>query len=151
MAQPRTLSFGNFRVYLGDGTSPEVFTAPCGFTQKSLTIDSATSDFQVPDCDSPEAPAWTTRAVTALSAAVSGSGVLAMASLDEWRNWALSGLEKNIRVEFNDTGANGGGYYQGPAILTSLGHAVALGSDGNKAQLNVQIASSGAWAWTDAA
>lgn len=151
MAKPRTLSFGSFKVYLGDGASPEVFTAPCGFTQKALTIEATVSDTTVPDCDDPEAAAWTERGVTALSATVTGSGVMAMASVETWREWMLSAASKNVRVEFDDTGANGGGYYQGPAVLQSLGHTVALGSDGNKAQLAVNIVSDGEWTWTDAA
>lgn len=151
MAKPRTLSFGNFKVYLGDGASPEVFTAPCGFTQKSLTINAQSSSTNVPDCDDPEAVAWEEKAVSVLSAQVQGSGVMAMASLATWRDWALSGQHQKVRVEFADTGANGGGYYEGFAILTTLGHATTLGSDGNKVQLQVTLDSDGEWTWTDAA
>lgn len=151
MALPLTLSFSNFKVYISDTDSPGVYTAPCGFTQKSLVIDAETSDTTVPDCDSPEAAAWTERAVTALSATINGSGVMAMASLSLWREWALSAQARTVRVEFNETGANGGGYYEGDAILQSLGHAVALGSDGGKVQLSVNMISDGAWTWTAAA
>jgi hypothetical protein len=151
MAKPRTLSFGKFTISISGGDSPDNWIAPCGFTQKALSIDSETSDFNLVDCDSPEAPAWVTRAVTALSASVTGQGVMAMASLATWRNWALSGLEKNIRVTIDDTLANGGGYWQGPAILQTLGNSVALGSDGNKTQQSVSMVSSGEWTWTDAA
>jgi hypothetical protein len=151
MAQPRTLSFGSFKVYLGDGASPEVFTAPCGFTQKSLTLESDVSDFNIPDCDDPEAAAWKSRSITAHSATVSGAGVMAMASLDEWRTWKLSSDSKNIRVEFDDTGANNGGYFEGAAILQSLGFSTALGTDGNKVQQQVNIVSDGEWTWVPAA
>jgi hypothetical protein len=151
MAQPRTLSFGNFKVYIGSNDSPGTYTAPCGFNQKALTIEAETSDTTVPDCDDPEAISWTERGVTALSATVNGSGVMAMASLELWRTWMLAGTPRTVRVEFDDTGANGGGYYEGDAILQSLGHSVALGSDGNKTQLAVNIVSSGAWTWTAAA
>lgn len=150
MAKPLTLSFANFKIWLNDSNSPGVFTAPCGFTQKSLTIDAATSDATVPDCDDQEAPAWTERAVTALSATVNGQGVMAMASLTLWREWMLAAESRIVRVEFDDTGANGGGYYQGNAILQSLGQSVALGSDGNKTQLAVNLVSDGEWTWTDA-
>jgi hypothetical protein len=151
VSAPRTLSFSNFKVYISDTDSPGVYTAPCGFTQKALTIDAETSDVTVPDCDNPEDPAWTERSVTALSATITGAGVMAMASLTTWQTWALAATARTVRVEFDDTGANGGGYYEGDAILQSLGHAVALGSDGNKAQLNVNIISTGEWTWTAAA
>lgn len=147
MTKPLTLSFGNFKVYVGSSDSPGTYVAPCGFTQKSLTIDAETSDTTVPDCDDPEAMAWTERGVNALSATVSGSGVMAMASLATWRDWMLAGESRQIRVEFTETGANGGGYYEGDAILQSLGHSVALGSDGNKTQLQVNIVSNGEWTW----
>lgn len=150
MAQPRTLSFRNFKIYISDTDSPGVYTAPCGFNQKALTITADTSDVNVPDCDNPEDPAWVERAVTALSAVVNGSGVMAMASLATWRAWMLAATARTVRVQFDDTGANGGGYYEGDAILQELGHAVQLGADGNKAQLNVNIISTGEWAWTSA-
>lgn len=151
MAKPRTLTFSNFKVWIADSASPGVFTAPCGFNQKALNLTAETSDTNVPDCDDPEAPAWTERGVTALSAEVTGQGVMAMGSLEAWREWFLAAESRMVRVEFDDTLANGGGYYQGLAIVTNLGHAVALGSDGNKAQLSVTLVSDGEWTWTDAA
>jgi hypothetical protein len=151
MAKPLTLSFSNFVIYVGNNDSPGVFTAPCGFTQKALTITADTSDTTVPDCDTPEAPAWTERGVNALSAEVNGSGVMAMASLTTWRSWMLAADARTVRVVFDETLANGGGYYEGDAIVQSLGHSVALGSDGNKTQLAVNLVSSGEWTWTDAA
>jgi hypothetical protein len=150
MAQPRTLGFGSFKVWVGDGESPEQFTAPCGFTQKALTLESDVSDFNVPDCDDPEAAAWKARSIAAHSASVTGSGVMAMASLETWREWKAGSVSRNIRIEFDDTLANGGGYYEGAAVLQTLGFSVALGSDGNKAQQNVNIVSDGEWTWVPA-
>jgi hypothetical protein len=150
MAKPTTLNFANFKIWVEDPDSPNSFVAPCGFTQKALTIDATTSDFNVPDCDDPEAPAWTAREVTALSATVTGQGVMAMESLSLWRDWALSGASRAIRVELDAGVPNGGGYYMGDGILQSLGHSVALGADGNKVQLPVNIISDGEWTWVEA-
>lgn len=151
MAQPRTLSFSNFKIWISDTDSPGVFTAPCGFREKSLTITAETSETNVPDCDNPEDPAWIERAVTALSAAVNGNGVMAMASLTTWRTWMLAANARTVRVELNDTGANGGGYYEGDALIVSLGHEAALGTEAGKVQLPVQLLSTGEWTWTAAA
>lgn len=151
MPKPRTLSFGNFKIWISDQNSPGLFTAPCGFTQKALNITASVTDTTVPDCDDPEAPAWTERGVTALSAEVTGQGVMAMASLELWRDWMLAAEARVVRVEFDDALANGGGYYQGSAILQSLGHNVALDSEGRKTQLSVSLVSDGEWTWTDAA
>lgn len=151
MAAPTTLSFTNFKVYINTANSPDLFVLPCGFTQKALTLSAASTDTLVPDCDDPTAAAWTQRAVSSLSGQISGQGVLAMESLDEWRSWFLSGAERLIRVLFDATGANNGGYLQGEAILTNLGFSTALNADGNKVQLQVTIDNAGQWYWTAAA
>ena len=151
MAQPATTSFGKFLVELGDGAAQEAFTAPCGFTQKGFELTAATSEANVPDCDNPEAPSWVQRGVSSFSASVSGSGVMVLAASDVWRTWFLSGQAKNIRVHVNETAAAGGGHYDFPALLTSLGKSTQLGSDGNKVQQTVAIQSAGVVTWTAAA
>ena len=37
MAAPTTRKFGQIKVYVGNGASPEVFATPCGFTDKGVT------------------------------------------------------------------------------------------------------------------
>lgn len=147
MAKPRTLGFGDFKIYVGDGASPETFSAPCGFKQKSLQFSANASGVIVPDCADEEAVAWEEKAVGSLSAQVTGQGVHAQTASDVWRTWMLSGLPRNIRIVFDDTLANGGGYYYGRAILTTLGYATSLGSDANKVQRNVVIDNDGEWQW----
>lgn len=150
MAKPTTLAFGSFKVFVGDGASPETFAAPCGFTQKSLNLTQATTSTLIPDCDDPTAPAWTEEGVTSLSAEITGSGILALESLDTWREWWESAADNNIRVQLDTTLANNGGYYQGPALLTSLSFSTALNADGNKVQIQVSIKNASEWTWTDA-
>ena len=146
--QPKTLPFGKFKVFVGDGATPtEGFDAPCGFTQKALQLSAETNTQAIPDCVDPDAPAWQAREVSTLSANVSGSGVIAMEDYETWRQWFLSAAGKNIRVQFDSAAANGGGYWQGRAVLTSLQHNANLG---NKAELSVTMESDGAWDWTDA-
>ena len=77
MAQPTTARFGKFKVYLGDDGDPIVYTAPCGFTSKSLTLTKSLAEVNLPDCDDPDAVAWVGRDASSLSASVSGEGVLA--------------------------------------------------------------------------
>lgn len=151
MAKPTTLGFASFKVYINTANSPDTFVAPCGFTQKALTLSSASSETLVPDCDDPTAPAWTEREVSSLSAQISGQGVMALESLDEWRAWWESGASRLVRVQFDTTGANNGGYYEGLAILSNLGFNTALNQDGNKVQLSVSIDNAAEWLWTAAA
>lgn len=147
MAKPATLSFGKFLVLVGNGATPEVFAAPCGFTDKSLEITADTSSTDVPDCDDPDAPAWGEKNVKTLSAQVTGSGVLAQDAHKTWRDWLLSGLERNVRVQFPIPLAQGGGYYEGAAVLTSF---KVSGSHGDKLKVDVTIQNASAWDWVDA-
>jgi hypothetical protein len=102
----------------------------------------------VPDCDTPDDPTWTTRVVSALSGGVTGSGVLALESLDTWRDWFLSGLAKNIRVKIDVVLASNGGYFAMSAVLTTFN----IGADQNGLiTVEVGISSNGEVTWTDAA
>jgi hypothetical protein len=147
MAKPITLPFSGFLVKLGDGGAPEVFAAPCGFIKRSLKFTAQSSDTIVPDCDDPTLPAWTQRNIISLAAQISAAGVLAMESASIWRNWFLSGLDKNIQVLWNLPGASGGGYWQGAAILTDFSADVDLKSEGGRTQASVTIDNDGQWTW----
>ncbi|MBX4992895.1 hypothetical protein ABID08_002068 [Rhizobium binae] len=102
MAQPSTARFGKFRILLGNNAEPIVYTAPCGFTSKSLTLTKDLTDVTLPDCDDPDAVAWVGRDASTLSASVSGEGVLASESvetwLDAWEN--VASVPVKIEIEF---------------------------------------------------
>ena len=85
MAKPTTARFGMFAVQLGVDTGGTIaYTAPCGFTSKSLQLSKDLNDVQIPDCDNPDEVAWLGRDAVSLSAQVSGEGVLAAESVDTW-------------------------------------------------------------------
>jgi len=84
MAQATTIKGGKVRVLLSDGGDPEVFAAPCGFTSRSITLNKALNDFQIPDCDDPDSIDWLGRDAVSLSMSVSGEGVLASESVETW-------------------------------------------------------------------
>lgn len=148
---PTTLGFSNFAVWINTANSPDTFVRPCGFTSKALTLSAATSEANLPTCPETDDPSWVVREVASLSGQITGSGVMALESLDEWREWFESGDVRPIRIVFDTTLANNGGYYEGDAILSSLGFSAAKQQDGNKVQLAVTIDSAGAWTWYDAA
>lgn len=99
MASPTTAKFGKFRVKLGDGASPEVFTAPCGFTSKSLALSKNLTDINLPDCDDPDAPAWVGRDVQSLTASITGEGVMAAESVETWMAAFESTDSVSVKVE----------------------------------------------------
>jgi TP901-1 family phage major tail protein len=84
MAPPVTARFGKFRVLLGDDATPIAYSAPCGFTSKSLTFTKDLTDVNIPDCLDPDKIAWVGRDASSLSAAISGEGVAAVESAETW-------------------------------------------------------------------
>jgi len=83
MAQPTTIKGGKVLVKLGSG-SPLTYEAPCGFTQRSLTLAKNLEEVNIPDCDDPDQVDWVGRDATSLSMSVSGEGVLAAESVETW-------------------------------------------------------------------
>lgn len=100
MAVATTIKGGKVRVLLGDGASPETFAAPCGLTSRSITLNKALNDFQIPDCDDPDSVDWLGRDAVSLSMSVSGEGVLANESVDAWLDAWESVDPINVRVEW---------------------------------------------------
>lgn len=104
MAQATTTRFGKFLIKLGDDSDPIVYTSPCGFTQKSLTLSKELADVLIPDCDDPDAVAWIGRDATSKSASVSGEGVVASESLTTWLNAWESTSSTPVKIEIEFTG-----------------------------------------------
>lgn len=146
MARPTTIKGSKFLIELGDGASPETFDAPCALTTKGINFSAATNEFNVPDCNEPDAAVWTERVVSALSAGVTGSGTLAMESLAVWRDWFLSALEKNIRVRVVDDAGVQPGYFALSSVLTSFNIGA---NQGELATIEVEMSSNGEVTWTD--
>lgn len=138
MAQPTTARFGKFKVYLGDAGDPIVYTAPCGFTSKSLTLTKSLAEVNLPDCDDPDAVAWVGRDASSLSASVSGEGVLAAESvetwLDAWEN--VESVPVKIEVEFPAKTITWTGYMH-VATFTSGAQ------QGGRATANIEMQSDG--------
>lgn len=127
MAQATTIRFGDQALLIGNGATPEVFLAPCGLTtlNKVTNIQTVTTD--VPDCDDPDLPSYLEIDPVSKQIVISGSGVLAQEALPMWDAWdrgvdlqnnPLPDLYKNVRWYRNLLAANGGGYLEGPALLT---------------------------------
>lgn len=139
MAQPVTARAGKFKVYLGDGASPEQFTAPCGFTSKSLTLSKSLSEVSIPDCDNPDAPIVIGRDVESISASVSGQGVMAAESVVDWLAAYESTESVSVKIEVE--------FSTGTVIWTGFMHIESLeagAEQGGRVTLNVSMQSDGA-------
>lgn len=100
MAQATTIKGGKIRVLLGNDANPIVYSSPCGFTQRSITITKALEEVNVPDCEDPDKVDWVGRDATSLSMAISGEGVLASESVDAWLEGVESIESIPVKVEW---------------------------------------------------
>lgn len=146
MAAPTTAKFGKFRVLLGNGASPEVFAAPCGFTSKSLVLTKNLSDINLPDCDDPDAPAWVGRDVESLTASITGEGVMAQESADTWMDAFEDTDSVSVKVEIEMPTTTW--TYTGRMHLSSL---TLNAEQGGRVQANVEMQSDGELVRTSAA
>jgi predicted secreted protein len=144
MAQPTVLPGTKLLILVGDGASPEVFAEPCGLTTKSFDLAASTNTTLLPDCDNPEAPAWEAKDVNALSATVSGTGVMAVESFQKWNDWFMSAASHNLQIKLDNASL---GHYAGTFILSAFKLG---GTRGQKVTVDVTLVNDGAVTWVDA-
>lgn len=84
MAKATTIKGGKVRVLIGNDATPIVYTAPCGFTSRSISLAKGLEEVNIPDCEDPDKIDWVGRDATSLSMGVSGEGVLAAESVETW-------------------------------------------------------------------
>ncbi|MCX5478451.1 phage tail tube protein [Kaistia geumhonensis] len=139
MAKPTTLRGSKLLVKIGDGGSPEVFTAPCALTTKSFGRSAGVNEFNVADCDDPDAPIWTERVKSALSSTISGSGTLAQESLDLYEAAYSDQDSRNVQVTID--------YSVGPRTYEGKYHLTTLNITGEQdglIQVEIELQSDGA-------
>lgn len=144
MAAATTIRGGKVRILLGDGATPVVYTAPCGFTSRSITFSKGLEEVNVPDCDDPDKVDWIGRDAVSLSIAVSGEGVLALESVDTWDEaWlSLDSVDARIEVEFPTKTI----VWTGKLHIESLEMGA---TNGTRATLNVSMQSDGEFVRTE--
>lgn len=148
MAAVKTMVGEKLLIQIGDGATPtEAFAHDCLINaDRGIQMSSDQTDIVVPDCDDPSAPAWKELFKDGLSIQVSGGGVLHTSSLETFFNWFNSDDAKNVRVKFDVTGANGGGYIAVPMKLTAFS---VNGSRKNNTTVDITLVSHGVATWTD--
>jgi hypothetical protein len=104
MAKATTIKGGKFRVLVGNDATPIVYAAPCGFTQRSITLSKGLDEVNVPDCNDPDKIDWLGRDATSLSMSVSGEGVLAEESVETWLDAFDSIDSVPVKVEWEFPG-----------------------------------------------
>lgn len=100
MAQATTIRGGKIKVLIGNTASPIVYTAPCGFTQRSITLNKGLEEVNIPDCDDPDKVDWVGRDATNLSMSITGEGVLASESVETWLDAQESIDSVPVKIEW---------------------------------------------------
>lgn len=103
MSQPTTAKFGKFRIMLGDDATPTVYAAPCGLSTKGFTLAKNLQEIDLPDCEDEDAVAWIGRDAQNLSATISGDGVAAAESVQDWNDaWKnVESVPAKVEIEFS--------------------------------------------------
>lgn len=136
MTLPSTIKGTQLYIKVGDGASPEVFTHPCLInSERGVTFRSATNDIIVPDCATPDDPAFRQLVKDALSAGVTGAGVLDTTSIATYDTWWRGDTAKNVQVWLGTVG-----YWEMPMKLTEW---EVTGERNNKAQVSLTLESDG--------
>jgi hypothetical protein len=147
MSLPNEFDFGLLKV--GDGESPEVFTAVCGIIDVAVNETADTTARRVRDCATPNKPGVTKIKVNGTSWAITASGLTNAAEETGLR--ALLGKLNNYKVEaYDDDGTDAGdllGTWSGAAVLTAKNINVNRDSD---SALELTLEGDGALTWTAA-
>ena len=148
MAAPTVIPGTKLLILIGGGgnsppDSPELFSEPCGLTTKNFNLKSSTNTTLLPDCLDPSLPAWEAKDINALSAEVTGTGVMACESFHTWVDWYLSATSRNTRIQLVSPASLplSLGYFLGTFLITDLKYG---GVRGQKVTLDVTLANDGA-------
>lgn len=150
MALVKAMNGTSLLVQIGDGAGPEVFAHDCLINaSRGIQFQSETNRETIPDCTTPDSPAWSSLSKDAFSATITGEGMLHTSSVETWFTWFNGDIAKNVRVLFNGvTLANGGGHFAGAFKLTGW---EITGERNQKATVSVTLESDGPLTWVDAA
>lgn len=136
MARPTTSKFSEFAIHVETAVAG-TYEFLCGLTSKGLDIQNSTSTTAVPDCADEDLPAWNEEQITAQGMAIKGSGVFTREKSKTVLEWALDGEEKNVRVYPGKANVGDIEYFEGPAILKTIGLQV---NRGDRVQQSLDLA-----------
>jgi hypothetical protein len=126
---------------VGDGASPEVFTAMCTINAaRSIKGTATTNEFNIPDCADPDALAWVVREKVSLSYSVNGAGILNTPDVQDFADWLANEASKNCQIVVDVPSADGGVIFEGAFHLTDF---EITGDRGGKMEANVALVSDG--------
>lgn len=127
---------------VGDGASPEVFTAMCSINaERGITFNAQMRDEVIPDCADLDAVAWLSREAESLSMEFTGGGMSDKSNVKTLWDWWESGESKNCQVVLDDDTAANVITWEGAYKLPTFDLS---GNRGEKVAGTVAVASDGA-------
>jgi hypothetical protein len=128
-------------IMVGDGGSPEIFTAFCTINAaRSVVGDAATNDFNIPDCEDPDALGWLAREKVSLSYSATGAGILNTPDVQAFTDWLADPNSRNCQIVVDIPATDGGVIFAGPFHHT---HFEITGDRGAKMAATLNLISDG--------
>jgi predicted secreted protein len=126
---------------VGDGASPEVFTAYCSINaQRGIKFSSTTNEFDDIDCDDPDALAFVLTEKKNVKASIDGAGTLNTPDVQDFFDWVTSADSKNCHMVLDVASADGGVIFEGAFHLTDF---ELTGNRGEKVTTTLSLVSDG--------
>jgi len=148
MVAPNTTN--RFIIQLGNGGTPtETFAFTCGANSFEVNLTNNTGEQALMDCTTPlDLPASISRWVESQDTSATIGGRIAKSSLATWLDWADGMTVKNVKMFFDESGANNGGYWIVPMLLTQF----QISKSGSATvEFTASMQATGPRVWTDAA
>ncbi len=141
MAEVKSFNGSLILIRVGDGGDPETFAHPCLINStRAIQFTSTTSTTTAPDCADQNAPAWTATEKDALSATISGEGLMAADLTGEYFDWLISADAKNVEVVVNAGGGVDEQTFDGKFHLTNF---EVSGARKDRSQVTISLVSDG--------
>lgn len=149
MALAKVANGSKLLIRIDDVGNPGTFAHRCSInTRRGITFGSSPTDALIPDCDAPDEPGWMNREIDGLTADIVGDGMLDSASLNFFWTWYASGDARNLQVALDVPLADGGGYWEGAAVLSTFG--ASAGGRREKIEFTATMLSDGPFDWVPA-
>jgi hypothetical protein len=103
MAAVNTTRWSNLILKVGDGASPEVFTALCTINAaRSVNFTTNLTEEAIPDCEDLEKLMWMIREKVSASMETGGGGKVDKANVKPFFDWVTSKDTKNCQIVLHD-------------------------------------------------
>jgi len=120
---------------------PETFEAFCTVNAaRSISGEAATNDFNIPDCEDPDAMGWLAREKVSLSYSLNGSGILNTPDVIIFAEYLADPLSRNCEIIVDVPAVDGGVIFAGKFHLTTF---EITGDRGAKMEASITMVSDG--------